>query len=422
MSSVSTNILLGIALGLSLNACDEEQNKTGNKNNVVAESDCSPSNLSGYCEYVLSSNEQVYGLLIADLNGDKIQDIFPHGHDKEDETIFMPSLARSNGLRTPMDRHGCTANDIDLDKDIDIFCAYGARKGEGGIGNKIRINNGDGTFSEAAPTGAKDESGRGRQAEFLNLNGDAFPDLVVTNYADTNKLDSPPSKAFIGAKNYSFEQDTTVDLANSGEACLEIADWNNDGFDGFILCDQQGDSRLFVNKNGRLIDKTNLLNLPDKPSRTWTDAKVVDINNDGLLDFLTVDKFKKLNIYENTGSIIDPFVTPSQTIPLNSLLQLKTETLKPPPSRGVIKLDVFDVNADQILDLYIGTDLARDDGEGKYLGDFVIFGPNYTEFQSLGVALSGTGHVESYDNQSIVVARGGRNWTGEVILLTPKPE
>lgn len=389
---------------------------------ITPDTHCTPSRLPGYCEYIISPDENVYNLLVADLNDDGVKDIFPHGHDPEDKAYLLPGLSTLSGLETFFDRHGCDSSDIDLDGDADIYCAHGARRGEGGFGNLISLNDGNGNFTYETPEGAADKLGRGRVAKFFNLDGDKHSDLILTNYADGKIKNLPPSAIYRGLGELGFEQMDTLDLANSGELCIETGDWNNDGFEGFILCDRQGDSRVILNQDGNLTDVTNALEPDADNYRKWTDGKVFDIDRDGRLDFIAASKALIILIYENSGQENKPFSDLTRHIDLRSKLKLNEIAIISDPPRGAIKLSVFHANDDPYPDLYIGTDYEMKSDGTKFLGDFVFYGPSFKEYQSLGPAKSGTGHVKPYNEHSIVISRGGTNWPGEVILLTPAPK
>ncbi len=144
---------------------------------------CEASKLPGFCHQNLGSEERVYGIIVSDFDNDQTPDVFAHGHDRFDEIILMSNTpTHSSGLATPFDRHSCSAADVDLDDDLDIYCAYGVDRGESVFGNLLFINDDAGNFSQQTPSGAEDPYGRGRKAVFFNYNGDTYPDLLVTNW------------------------------------------------------------------------------------------------------------------------------------------------------------------------------------------------------------------------------------------------
>lgn len=400
---------------LTLMACGSDVEKL-TVDIIQPATDCRQSQLKGYCEYVISADELVYGLLVSDLNGDNILDIFPHGHDSEDRAYLLPSLNETNGLNTPFDRHLCDASDIDQDGDADIFCAHGARKGEGGYGNFLSINTGNLNFEFKPPIGAEDKAGRGRVARFFNLNDDIHPDLVITNYADGNIADPVPSAVFKGLGNFEFEKIENIDLGNSGEMCAEKADWDGDGYEGFLLCDRQVDSRLYVNQRGQLINVTE----PIKYAKSWTDAKVFDFNKDDYPDFVAVTKVGLLLVFENSGNADEPFSKPRIRLRLPKILKMEIEDNPLLRRRGAYQLGIFDANNDTHPDILVGTNYPISDGD--FRGDFVFYGPDYKNYDSLGTVSSGTGHIAQYNMHSLVIARAGISWSGEVVLLTPAPD
>ncbi len=382
---------------------------------IVPSADCRPSKLPGYCEYVISPGEEVFDLLVADLNDDGTLDIYPHGHDSEDKVYLLPSMETSQ-FRAQNDRHGCDAADLNQDGLTDLYCTNGSQKGKGGDGNKVHLREQNGRFEILNPEGAEDKSGRGRVARFFNLTGDERPDLIVTNYGENSEVDFEPSAIYKGIADLKFTQVEAVDLANSGELCVEKADWDGDGYEGFLLCDRQVDSRLYVNQGGQLINVTE----PIKYAKSWTDAKVFDFNNDSFPDFVAVTKVGLLLVFENSGNADEPFSKPRVRVHLPKILDMPIEDNPLLRPRGAYQLGIFDANNDTHPDILIGTDYPTSDG--LFRGDFVFYGPKYKNYDSLGSVASGTGHIASYNHHSLVVARAGSNWSGEVVLLTPAPE
>jgi hypothetical protein len=74
---------------------------------------------------------------------------------------------------------GCTAADLDRDGDTDLYVTTAEY-------DRLLWNDGDGTFTEGAQAAGIREFGWHAGVAAGDLNGDGWPDLIVTGYADTN--------------------------------------------------------------------------------------------------------------------------------------------------------------------------------------------------------------------------------------------
>jgi hypothetical protein len=86
-------------------------------------------------ERSLLETEVVWSLIVQDINGDGVKDIFPSGHDKKEEIYYGGDLSSPHGFRSEIfaygaDRHSCTADDFDLNGLADIYCSRGAQQGK----------------------------------------------------------------------------------------------------------------------------------------------------------------------------------------------------------------------------------------------------------------------------------------------------
>jgi hypothetical protein len=132
-------------------------------------------------------------------------------------TYAWPRLNRENRL---IDRHHCTWADVDRNGRPDAYCTTGrtlANIVKRGRGNELWIQQrDDGHLAERSTRWhVGDVCGRGRVAEFVNANGDEFPDLVTSNARprtdDHDECDTSPtlpnekSKLFINVLGKDFQ-------------------------------------------------------------------------------------------------------------------------------------------------------------------------------------------------------------------------
>ena len=185
------------------------------------------------------------------------------------------------------DRHHCTPGDVNRDGREDIYCTVGARKGAGQGNNNLFIQQEDGTFEDRAEAyGVQDPFGRGRYAVFLNANGDSYPDLLVTNALERTDGENSINHLYInedGKKLRSAEEYGADDA--TGTRCLIAEDVNADGFDDFLIC--SGRLFLYLNSEGKHFVKSSE-KIATKSH--WRRAAFSDMNNDGILDLLVLNR------------------------------------------------------------------------------------------------------------------------------------
>lgn len=155
---------------------------------------------------------------------------------------------------------GALISDVDLDGDADILVA------NDGTMNRFYRNRGDGTFEDVSLSSGLGfnaaglaESGMGM--DLGDVNGDGFPDLVVTNYSfETNTL-------YYQRPN-GFWEDATIHSGLSGPTYQPVG-WGI----GFFDADNDGDLDLAV-ANGHVMDNIALF----EPHLSYPQANLLLIN------------------------------------------------------------------------------------------------------------------------------------------------
>jgi hypothetical protein len=192
------------------------------------------------------------------------------------------------------DRHGCAWGDVDQDGRPDVYCTKGARGGSAKKWNELWMQQKDGTFiDEAHAYGIEDVWGRGRQAAFLDLNGDRYPDLFVGNQTDRRDGRPSPNRTFVNVGGTRFEQVRMGITREVGGLCVQVLDINHDGWDDLLVCGEH-DIKLYVRRPGehRFVDLGDRYGVP---SRSAFLARVVDLDGDGP-DDLVVGRQNSLTI------------------------------------------------------------------------------------------------------------------------------
>jgi FG-GAP-like repeat len=232
-----------------------------------------------------------YGALVVDFDEDGWDDVLINRHYEA-----FPRLYRNDGgafadvtdqaipetERMLHDPHGCAAADVDVDGLVDIYCTVGGRRG-GAEGsepnpNMLWLQRRDGTFVASADAyRVEDPWGRGREAAFLDANGDRYPDLYVANAAPRVDDRRTPSRLFINVRGRRFRNAPRYGVnGEKDETSAQAIDYDRDGRDDLLACSEDG-TTLYRNVAGkRFRDVSSEVGLGQR----CRDARLVRIDGD----------------------------------------------------------------------------------------------------------------------------------------------
>ena len=200
------------------------------------------------------------------------------------------------------------AADIDVDGDIDLlFANSGTERYWTPVENRVFLNRGNGTFTDATRQVLGKSVGTSRVIKVADVNADTVPDIVVGNIV------SSQSRLYLGDGTGGWRDATASHLppARLSVGDLELGDVDADGDLDIVLVDWGGGSpetnsggqvTLWVNDGvGRFTDAT-ADQMPDTLVRFSWDLELVDVDNDWDLDIATSCKMcSSSRLYENDG-------------------------------------------------------------------------------------------------------------------------
>jgi hypothetical protein len=222
----------------------------------------------------------------------------------------------------------------------DAYCVLGGHYGTRTKANDLFLQTSPGVFLDDTTSGAEDPLGRSYSATTLDANGDGLPDLFVDNKHPRPDGQVSPNRLFLnlgtdpltGAwRGFADDPASGVESEEGRRGCDLTTDFNYDGRDDIVFCGT-GTLRFYQNNgDGTFTDVHATLLGGDF---LVADAKLVDINNDGLLDLV----FMKLSRTAIRFGQIDRTFAPAR--------QFK-------PLTAGRTIEVTDVNGDGYPDLYL---------------------------------------------------------------------
>jgi len=367
----------------------------------------------------IAENTRTYGAIIADFNNNGKPDIFLGRHGgvpRLYENVGDGHFKETNKASfVKSDRHGCDAADVNGDRLKDIFCSTGAHHGTSAKRNELYLQRPDHTFAErAGQHGVFDPFGRGRLGEFIDANGDTYPDLFLANEANRGDAMPSPNRLLINrggdtyryAPEYGLERETDLH-----ESTASVGDLDKDGWEDLILVTPSG-LHVYHNDQGKgFTDVTASVGLGQSPNvrrgQRPNDVTIADVNGDNWPDVIKVAT-RKLRVLLNTNGTFSRVVS----TPLEYGFSVATG----------------DVNGDNRPDIYVmrGKE-GGDNAKGANARDQVYLndgsGTSFTQMSSIPSTSEGVADFVApidYDENGLtdfLVLNGGGTSGGPVQLI-----
>ncbi len=269
-----------------------------------------------YYNYIYTYNGA--GLATADFNNDGLNDLFLVSNYQNNKLYInkgdlkfedVSESSKINEFEAPVE-FGVTTVDINNDGFIDVYITAGGWKSDdGAFKNKLLINNGDLTFTEQAEDYGVADENRGIQSVFFDYDNDGFLDLYIANtpdieskkkivnidqvWNDSKSLETLGcDKLYKNLGNGKFKdvsQKAGLLFDQGFGLNVQVSDVNNDGWLDIYVCNDFESPDLFYlnNQDGTF---TESIKTKFKHTSYYSmGSDVADINNDGLMDVLTLD-------------------------------------------------------------------------------------------------------------------------------------
>ncbi|MCC4212848.1 CRTAC1 family protein [Leeuwenhoekiella parthenopeia] len=255
------------------------------------------------------------GVAAGDLNNDGLPDLYfvsnqgPNQLFLNKDDLKFDNITDSAGVSGEGSwSTGVSIVDINADGWLDIYVCNVSGLLDFKGHNELFINNGDGTFSERSKEFGLDFQGYSTQSYFFDYDKDGDLDMYLVNHAIHTTLSHAnailreelvPLVGDVLFRNKGGKFEDVSEEANiyggvnSYGLSAAIADFNGDGWDDIYVCnDFQEDDYLYINNQDGTFSE-RLAEYFSTISRFSMGSDVSDVNNDGLVDLMTLDMLPK---------------------------------------------------------------------------------------------------------------------------------
>ncbi len=275
------------------------------------------------------------GVAAGDINNDGLVDLYFSSNQLPNKLFlnkgnfsFEDITEQSGTASLDPWKTGVSMVDINGDGLLDIYlCRLGDWKGIKGK-NELYINNGDLTFTESANLHGLDFQGFSTQAAFFDYDRDGDLDMYLLNHAvhtqntygraSLRYMDSGPEGDRLYRNNAEKGEMRFTPVTNEAGIFssqigyglgVGISDVNNDGWpDIYVSNDFNENDYLYLNQADGTF-KEQIGSMVTVQSRFSMGNDFADINNDGWMDFITLDmlpqdeKVRKMSVGEDSEEI-----------------------------------------------------------------------------------------------------------------------
>jgi hypothetical protein len=186
-----------------------------------------------------------------------------------------------------VDRHNCSAGDVNRDGLTDIFCEKGAQIGTAMKWNELWIQGPEGEWTDRAHDyGVEDIWGRGRANTFIDLDHDKWPDLFMGNDIPRQDNHSTANRTFLDVSGTRYQQVRLGITKEEGAYCAQAVDENRDGWDDLLIC---GKDQVLLYRRVPGAGFREVGPSLDVPIVRSYAARLIDVSGDGRTDLLVVN-------------------------------------------------------------------------------------------------------------------------------------
>lgn len=257
------------------------------------------------------------GIAAGDVNNDGLVDLYFTSNSEEDKLYLNKGNLQFEDITTSTNikndggfTTGVTMVDVNNDGYLDIYVSKGGPKiHEDKFTNLLYINNGDLTFTEKAKEVGLDDANRSIQAIFFDYDKDNDLDVYISNtpditgreeVIDLNLVHKDPKTLELKGSDRLYENDGTGHFTDTSKKAglqydigfglnPQIIDLNNDSWmDIYVSNDFNGPDLAYLNnRDGTFLESRDAVFKHMSFNSMGSD--VADIDNDGLLDLMTLD-------------------------------------------------------------------------------------------------------------------------------------
>jgi len=263
-------------------------------------------------------------LAIADINNDGVDDVYVGGGKNQTSSLFISN--EQNGYKnitepflkdTESEDTNALFFDGDNDGDLDLIVASGGKSFSQyslSLNDRYYINEGGGTFEKKENALDFKKKISTKALASADVNKDGLIDLFFGERYDLTTYGKKGNGVLmINDGQNNFKQSNQKVFSDIGMITdAKFHDFNNDDWPDLIIVGEWMPITILINKNGFFENETDLYEL-DQTSGLWNTIELIDINNDGQMDFIAgnhgTNSFleKKMKMYINDFDVNGSF-------------------------------------------------------------------------------------------------------------------
>ena len=257
------------------------------------------------------------GVAAADFNNDGLIDLFFTSNTRDNKLYlnkgdfkFEDITAKAGIIKRKGFDAGVAIADVNNDGFVDIYISRGGWQDEDNkFANMLYVNNGDLTFTEKAQEMGLADTNRGINATFFDYDRDNDLDVYVSNSPDITgrvqvldliEVQTDPKTIALKGSDRLYRNDgsghfTDISIKAGIKPDIgfglnpQVGDLNQDGWLDIYVCNDFNipDFAYINNQDGTFSEKRN--ELVKHMSFNSMGSDIVDVNNDGFFDLMTLD-------------------------------------------------------------------------------------------------------------------------------------